>query len=374
MKSRVRRMAIALLLLFLALGAGQSHRSATDGDSSNVMDSTAVARLLVKPACLATYVDSARTCVVEEVPVRSKGIVLSGQLYLPASEGRWPLVILVPGGFNENELIMQAPRYYAPRLAHCGFAAYVYWKRGTGSSGGVYAEATNDDFIEDIVNIAEALTKNPHVQGRNIGVQGGSSGGLFASVAAARSGRISFVINTSGPIVPAEEENNFNIENALHVRGYADSLIQKVMPLWRRHHAAWAHSDTAEHEAVAAKVYELRKHYDTMMLPTPYCEIFSDSGLVFMWPALRSAHRDYLVELKHLKSSWLSIYGEKDEIVPVPLCVRYVQTLTREGGNKHCNIIVLPHVDHSFINRETRTQVPVVRIMINWLKESVLGG
>jgi dienelactone hydrolase len=373
MKLHFRHITTAILLLFATLGTSKSQTRDSDGASKFVMDSAEVARLLVKPACLATYVDSVRSYVVEDLPVRSKGIVLSGQLYLPARAGRWPLVILVHGGFNETELIMRAPRYYAPRLAHCGFAAYVYWKRGTGLSGGVYADATNDDFIDDIVNIAEALAKHHQVDDRNIGVFGGSAGGLMAPLAAARSGRMSFVISTSGPIVPTEEENNFNIESALHVRGYADSLIQKVMPLWRKHHAAWAHSDTAEHEAVAAKVYELRKQYDPMMLPTPYREVFADSGLVFMWPALRSAHRDYLAELKHLKSKWLNIYGEKDEIVPVPSCMRNVQTLMKESRNKHSGIIVLPDVDHSFVNHETRTQVPIVRIIVNWLNESTLA-
>jgi len=372
MKPYVRIIAMSHLLLVPAFGAGQI--SVTGADSLVVMDSAAVVRLLVKPACLGTYVDSARTCVVEDIPVQSKGILLSGQLYLPARAGRWPLVILVHGGFNESDLIMQAPRYYAPRLAHCGLAAYVYWKRGTGLSGGVYADATNDDFIDDIVNIAEVLATHPYIDRSRIGVQGGSSGGLMAPVAAARSGRISFVISTSGPIVPTEEENNFNVETALHVRGYADSLIQNVMPLWRRHHAAWANSDTSEHEAVAAKVYELRKLYNPLMLPTPYREIFADSGLVFLWPSFRSAHRDYLAELKHLKDKWLSIYGERDEIVPVSSCVRNVRALIEESGNTFSCIIVLPNVDHSFINPETRKQVPIVNIIINWLNESVLGG
>jgi dienelactone hydrolase len=374
MKPHFRHTTAVLLLLFAILGTGKSQTMDPDGASRYVMNSATVAKLLVKPVCLATYVDSARTCVVQDIPVRSKGVVLSGQLYLPARTGRSPLVILVHGGFNETELIMRAPLYYAPRLAHCGFAAYVYWKRGTGLSGGVYADATNDDFIDDIVEIAKALARLPYVDSSNIGVYGGSSGGLMAPVAAARSRHISFVINTSGPIVPSEEESNFNIENALRIRGYPDSLIRKVMPLWRRHHAAWAHSDTAEHAAVAAEVYQLRKHYDPFMLPTPFREIFADSGLVFMWPALRSAHQDYLSEVKHLKAKWLNIYGERDEIVPVPSCVRNVQALARESGNKHCDIIVLPGVDHSFINRESRTQVPIVRIFINWLNESVLGS
>jgi len=268
---------------------------------------------------------------------------------------------------------MQAPRYYAPRLAHCGFAVYVYWKRGTGSSGGIYAEATYDDFIDDIANIADELSSLPQVEERKIGVFGGSSGGLLASVAAARSKRISFVINTSGPIVPTEEANNFNIRSALRARGYADSLIQQVMPLWRRHHAAWANSDTAEHEAVAADVYELRKHLDPFMLPTPYQEVFADSGLVFMWPAFRSAHRDFLAELRHLHAKWLNIFGERDEIVPVTSCVQNILALGKAGGNAQYEIIVLPNVDHSFINRQARSQVPVIRIIVNWLNEAVLG-
>jgi dienelactone hydrolase len=336
-----------------------------------VLDSGAVARLLVKPVCLTTYVDSARTCLVKDVPVRSKGITLSGQLYLPARGGPAPLVILISGGFNETELIMQAPRYYAPRLAHCGFAAYVYWKRGTGPSGGVYADATLDDFIDDIVQIAEALARQPGIDSTRIGVCGGSGGGFLGPMAAARSSRISFVISTSGPIVTSEEEDNYNIETALRTRGYADSLVQKVLPLWRRHHAAWAHADTSEHKAVAEEVYRLRKRYDPMMLPTPYREVFADSGLVFLWPKFRSAHRDYLSELKHMKRKWLSIYGEKDEIVPVSSCLRTIQALMKESSNREYAIIILPGVDHSFMNREARTQVPVVRIFINWLNEFI---
>lgn len=362
------------LLLFPARSPGWVQVAPDGGSQGNVLDSSAIARLMVKPACLSTYVDSARTCVVKEVPVRSKGITLSGQLYLPAHGGPSPLVILISGGFNESELIMQAPRYYAPRLAHCGFASYVYWKRGTGPSGGVYADATLDDFIDDIVQIAEAFTGYPGIDSARIGVCGGSGGGFLGPVAAARSSRISFVISTSGPIVRSEEEDNYNIETALRTRGYPDSLVEKVIPLWRRHHAAWAHADTSEHEAVAAEVHRLRKHYDPMMLPTPYREVFADSSLVFLWPKFRSAHRDYLSELNHLKRKWLSIYGEKDEIVPVGSCLRTIQALMKESGNTRYAIIVLPGVDHSFVDRETGRQVPVIRIFINWLNETIVGG
>lgn len=368
MKSRILVLASLLFLASLVPGNASEGRDRLP----IVLDSTAVATLLVKPGCMATYADSARTCVVKDLNLPGKGVTLSGQIYLPSGEGIWPVIILVAGGFNETDLIMTAPRYYAPRFAACGIAAYVFYKRGTGPSGAVYADATYDDFIDDVVNIAEALAKHPSFDATRIGVQGGSSGAFVAAIAAARSSRISFVISNSGPLVSWEEESNYNMEYALHVRGYPDSLIHAVMPLWRRHHAAWAQGDTAAHKAVAAEVYELRKKCDPAMLPTPYREFFADSSLAFMWPRWRSAQRDYLSELKHFKAKWLCLYGEKDPIVPVASCVRTIEALMTESGNQDCTLIVLPGLDHSFFDPKTGVQVPVIRIMVNWLARSVL--
>jgi pimeloyl-ACP methyl ester carboxylesterase len=367
----VHLLRFALLIALVGSGCQSSGRS-TETDSTRVLDSDEVARLLKRPVCLEDFGPSSGAWVVHDVPVESNGIVLSGQLYLPANGERFPLVILIPGGFNEEDLIMQAPRYYAPRLATCGVAAYVYWKRGTGPSGGVYAEATYDDFADDVVSIAKRFTAHPKIDSRRIGLYGGSAGGLIGPIAAARSEGISFVISASGPIVSSEEENNYNIEHALRMRGYADSLVMRVMPLWRRHHAAWARSDTAGHEAVAAEVKELRKRYDPHMLPTPYREVFADSGLVFLWPVFRSFHRDYLSELKKVNARWLSIYGELDEVVPVSSCVNNIVALGNEGVGRQYDIIVLPGVGHSFVNAETRRRIPVIRILVNWLQETVL--
>ncbi len=95
-----------------------------------------VERLLVKPVCLKPILEEEVWSRIQDFPVSSKGITLSAELYMPIGEGKWPAVILVPGGFNETELIMSSPRYEAPRLAQCGFAAVVFYKRGTGLSGG----------------------------------------------------------------------------------------------------------------------------------------------------------------------------------------------------------------------------------------------
>jgi dipeptidyl aminopeptidase/acylaminoacyl peptidase len=339
--------------------------------SPHLLGAEEVALLLAKPACLESVPDSGSGARVLDFPVPSKGIMLSARLHLPRGDGPWPAVILVPGGFNETDLIMQAPRYDAPRLAGCGFAAVVFYKRGTGPSGGSYAEATYDDFIDDVGSIARQLARRPYIDRTRIGASGGSSGGFVAAVAAARYPEISFVVNKSGPIVPMEEENDFNIAYALRSRGYADSLVEKVLPLWRRHHAAWAAADTAALEAVAGEIREMRKQYDPFLLPNTYTEVFTDSNLAFLWPQFRSASRSYLAELKTMRKQWLSIYGENDPIVPVASCVRNIGSLVKTSGNEAYAVIVLPGVDHSFFRAGTRSQVPVLRIVVNWLKANV---
>lgn len=343
-----------------------------DEKSAHILSSEVVEKLLIRPECFGPPGDTTRPYVIQDYVIPSNGISLSAQLYLPSAIGKWPLVILVPGGFNETELIMESPRYYAPRLARCGFAALVYHKRGTGPSGGVYADATEDDFIDDVVNIARELAGHPQIDSTRIGAVGGSGGGLVAPLAAARFPKISFVVSSSAPIVSSEEHNDYNIENALRSRGYADSLVEMVMPLWRRHHAAWAHCDTAELETVAAQIAEMRKQIDRLALPTPYHEVFTDSSLVFLWPRFRSASRDYLSELKNMRAKWLCIYGEKDMVVSVPASVSNIPRLMKESGNDDYSIVVLPGVDHSFFDPETSQQVPVIRIIVNWLKDSVL--
>jgi hypothetical protein len=362
-----------LAVAFLAACASPAAFADERGQSTaaHVLGAEDVERLLARPACFSSLPDSGGWGRIEGFQVPSDGITLSAELYLPEGKGPWPAVILVPGGFNETQLIMLAPRHYAPRLAACGFAAAVYYKRGTGPSGGAYADATFDDFIDDIGSIAKQLARHPRIDPARIGAQGGSSGGLFASVAAARYPEISFVVNTSGPIVPREEESNFNINFAMRSRGYADSLVDQVMPLWRRHHAAWARADTIALQAVAAEIAAMSQRYSPDLLPTPYNEVFTDSNLVFLWPVFRSASRDHLVEMSAMRKKWLSIYGEEDPIVPVTSCVRNIHALMDASGNEDYAVIVLPGVDHSFSKRGSGDQVPVIRIIVNWLTENI---
>ena len=372
---RIELSALVLMILLVINICAQSPDPAREesgsAKSEHRLSKEEVDRLLVKPECRVHTPENDDWDRIRDFPVSSNGIRLSAKLYLPEGEGPWPAIILVPGGFNETELIIATPLYEAPRLAECGFAAVVYYKRGTGPSEGLYAEATYDDFIDDVGNIAKQLALRPDIDKTRIGTCGGSGGGFVGSIAAARYPEISFVINNSGPIVPMEEENDYNINYALRSRGYADSLVDRVLPLWKRHHAAWARADSAALKMIAKEIKSKREIYDQFLLPTPVDEVFTDSNLIFLWPKFRSASRDFLSELKTMRKHWLCIYGELDPIVPAKSCAEKIEELMTISGNDNYTIILLPDVEHSFINPETNRQLPIINIEINWLREHV---
>jgi pimeloyl-ACP methyl ester carboxylesterase len=338
---------------------------------ANDQEQQRLADLLVRPDCLESPGDSGRSYEVQAVAFASNGITLAGKLYSPSGEGKHPAVVFMHGGGNDYDQLMAAPRFYAPRFAHCGFAALIYDKRGTGESSGVFHESSRDDFIADAGNAAIFLSRHARIDSTRIGVYGGSEGGELAPVAAVRFPLIAAVISVSGPMGSAVEQANHNINYALRSRGYPDSLVDMVMPLWRRHHESWASRDPEEMAAVASEIVRLRETIDPFALPSTEQEIMSDSNLFFLRPGFNSMMCDYTGELSKLHVPLLAVYGELDPIVNVQKSVANLREQMTLGGNDKCEILVIEDVGHSFTNPQTGKGVPTINIYLNWLRETL---
>ncbi len=333
-----------------------------------------LAELLVQPECLKSFDRTVQSCEIIEVRVPSDNILLDGKLYLPKDSGRYPAVVFMHGGGNDAEELMSGPRFYARRLAHCGIAALIYDKRGTGKSGGVFHEASLDDFINDAGSAIRFLIARPEIDAAQIGIYGGSEGGCLAPVAAVRFPEISFVISTSGPIGRIVDQANHNISYALRLRGFPDSVVDEVMPLWRRHHASWASQDSLEKMAVAEEIAKYRKIFDTLVLPSPENEILADTNLFFLRPQFNSMSKDYYNELSRLSVPLLALYGALDPIINVEESARNLEIKMREAGNKYYEIYIIDSVSHSFNNPTTGEFLPTEFIIINWLYEKMNLG
>lgn len=373
-KVRVVLLVIGLFLCWSCMSFGQQDIKPDIGVTSRIATKERIEELLVCPPCLESFSETAKSYSIEEITITSGDIILHGELYLPKRPRPHPAIIYMHGGGNNYDMLMGAPKYYAPRLAHCGYAVLIYDKRGTGGSGGVFHESTYDDYISDAGHAANFLMKHEKIDPTKIGVYGGSQGGRLAPLVATRFSSVSFAISVSGPIGTLADDATFNMEYALKVRGYEDSTIEKVMPLWRKHHAAWESQDPDSLNEVAEEIIKKRESIDPMALPNTRQEFLTDSSLFFLRPVYNSMSKDYIGELVNLDIPWLALFGELDPVIDVRHSVENIQKQMASAGNRDFEIITFKGVGHSLENRETGENVPTTNVVVNWLKEIVPVG
>ncbi len=367
-----RNIAVAAVLILscFPLGPCTQAEPPKPAADDHIASKTRLEKLLIPPACPD---ESASSYTTERVRIPSGDIELAGELYLPEEPGKHPAVVFMHGGGNDYELLMSGPRYHASRLARCGFAALLYDKRGTGKSGGVFHESSYDDFITDAGNAARFLLGRKEIDSTKIGVYGGSEGGRLTPLVAVRFPFISFAVSVSGPIGRVADQATYNIRYALRLRGNSDSVTERVMPLWQRHHEAWASLDENEFVELAAQIVALRDSINPLALPSTRHEILTDSNLYFLRPQFHSMSRDYLGELTRLRVPWLALYGELDPVIDVRESIENIQKLMAAVGHDKYEIVLIKGVSHSLENPETGHQTPTTNIVINWLTETVLA-
>lgn len=393
MATRTRHV-VASVGLALALPAclGAQRPAVADTASHLLAPSQVEALLARRPACLEGYrtnqtgmlsridappgVRAESTFTVETLSVPSDGVLIRGWLYLPRqpANGRHPAIVLTNGGGDGSRSIKSLSDWIAPVLAHCGIAALVHDKRGTGESGGRFVETTYDDYVTDAGRLAEYLARHPRINPRLIGVLGGSEGGRIAVVAASRFAAVTFVVSFAGTVVSAQEDRIYAQMGGLRARGIPDSVITAVEPLWRRSFAAWASDRPADHATVNAEIDEARRRYPRDVLPFTKEEMERIPDFAVVLPTWRSLGRDYMTEMERFRKPWLAIFGDVDQVVPTHASVRNIQRLMARSRNTRYAIAVIPRCGHAPVDVETRRMIRLDHLILNWLADHVLRG
>jgi pimeloyl-ACP methyl ester carboxylesterase len=314
------------------------------------------------------------TFTVEQIKVPSEGVLIHGWLYLPREKEKVPLVVLTNGGGDGSRAIKSLSDWIAPILAHCGYAAFVHDKRGTGLSEGDFASTTYDDYINDAGNCATFLANHARIDPGKIGVMGGSEGGRIAVIAASRFPAISFVISQAGTVVTPVEDRLYAQLNGMKDGGlFTDSLVVIVRPLWERSFLAWASNDPLEHEKVNKEIEEWRKNYQRQILPFTKEEMESIPEFRVVLPTWNSLSNDYMSELSHFNKKWLAIFGEADRVVPTDASVKNILYYMSLSGNKSYNIAIIQEMGHVPVNVKTKKMVRIDNLVVNWLNENVVS-
>ncbi|MBN2632414.1 MAG: prolyl oligopeptidase family serine peptidase [Bacteroidales bacterium] len=381
--------ATVFYLLLLINCRNQVQKAGSDEPvSTGIYTTEQLDELLKKPACLEGYYPNQTgpltrvdedgkestdsTFTVRVMKIASEGFLIHGWLYLPLKEGRVPLIVLTNGGGDDSRPIKSMSDWIAPIFAHCGYAAFVHDKRGTGQSEGIFEKTTYNDYINDAGNCAIFLSHHPSIDPDRIGVMGGSEGGRVAVIAASRFPAIKFVISQAGTVVSTVEDRLYAQMNGMKDGGLlTDSMLDVVRPLWEKSFLAWASNDPREHEKVNREIKEWRKNYQRNFLPYTKEEMDSIPGFRVILPTWNSLSNDYLTELSRFNKKWLAIFGDADRVVPTEASVNNIVHYMSLSGNKNYNIAIIPEMGHVPVNVRTKRMVRIDNLVINWLDENI---
>jgi uncharacterized protein len=366
---------------------GQVSDSVTD--DPHVYHAKQVDSYLQKPVCLQGYftnqtgyltkVDSSgsgsfdTTFSVEQIKILSNDVYINGWLYVPFGDEKYPLVVLTNGGGNITRNNRSFSDWMAPILAHCGIAAFVHDKRGTGASEGIYRNTTYEDYITDAGNCAVYLSKHERINPGLIGVAGASEGGRIAVIAASRYPEIKFVISFEGTVVSSVDDRIHAQTGWLKSLNLPDSTFRAVLDLHEKSIRAWASNEPGAHKKLQAEIYEMREKYDARLLPFPKEEMDSIPAFDFVLPTWYSLPFDYMSEMQYFSKKWLAIFGEEDQVVPTAESVKNIIYYMKLSGNADYNIAIIPDCGHGVISTKTNRIIRVDNMIIHWIKGNVLS-
>lgn len=135
------------------------------------------------------------------------GVKIAGTLTKPRSPGPFPVALLIAGsGPHSRNAVIGYHRILhvlADYLTREGIAVLRVDKRGVGGSTGDFWKANTEDLASDVFAGIEYLKTRKDIDKRHIGLIGHSEGGSIATMVAAESSDVGFIIMMAGPGIPA---------------------------------------------------------------------------------------------------------------------------------------------------------------------------
>lgn len=154
------------------------------------------------------------------------GVRLKGRLLMPEGTGKVPVVILVHGSEHDSALDWYSLQRMFPAE---GIGAFVYDKRGTGASGGIYTQDFDVLATDAIAAMKEARRLAGARAGR-VGYQGGSEGGWVVPLAANRA-PVDFAVISFGLAVTVLDEDQESVALDMHFHNHSAADTKKALKL-----------------------------------------------------------------------------------------------------------------------------------------------
>lgn len=277
----------------------------------------------------------------EQVRFRNGNVTLAGTLLLPpilppTTKGRHPAIIFHEGSGDWTRDDTWFSRPVDLFLKH-GIAVLLYDKRGGGGSTGDWHTSSYTDLAEDLLAGVRLLKARRDINPRQIGVRGFSQGGWIASLAAAKSKDVAFIIYISASGAGTiEEQDTASLLTKMRADGFSEAEVEEAKRFVKLTYEAPHSREAWQRLQVGLPHARNQKWFGRTIGGLP-----KDS---WVWEQRRlNAGYDPALTFRRVKCPLLIIYGEKDN--PTQGVARIEQAL-REAGNRDYTVRVFPGADH----------------------------
>ncbi len=305
----------------------------------------------------------------EEIVIANSDATLAGTLVLPNSEGPFPAIVQVHGSGNQT----RTEDFYRSRaylFARNGIAVLIYDRRGKGLSTGT--EVSMELLADDAIAGVHWLQNHKSIAKDRVGIMGFSQGGYVAPLAASRSKDITFLIVGSAPGVTPDEQNDFDVQNALRrVRLPEDSIVMILK--FRKELRDYQYNSVGDKSRLESSLSSFRsKRWFKSALLSNETVGPSDEG-VKKWLSF-----DPLPVWRQVSVPKLMIWGELDNVVPVAKSKKLIEAALIDAGSKNFEILIYKNASHgiSIVDSGKEWDWPRLAIgyhnaLISWTRKTV---
>lgn len=283
----------------------------------------------------------------EEVRFQNGAVTLSGTLFLPATKGPHPGLVLIHGSGAATRSMGATPYLYL----HFGVAVLTYDKRGTGASSGELTRASIDDLAGDALAAVGYLKNHADINPRQIGVRGDSQGGWVAPLAASRSKDIAFLIVRSASARTQQDNLVYEVENEVRSQGFSEEdarqagKIRQLLSNALATNTGWDSLTEALEKARSKPWLHLTQATWVLSRGVPTGSYLRDLQRVFIF--------DPIPVWEQITCPVLVLLGEVDRSVPTQESAPKIEQALRKAGNKDFTITVFPKGSHGLLESET---------------------
>ncbi len=297
----------------------------------------------------------------EEVSCESDDveITLAGTLTTPYGAGPFPAVLLISGmGPNDRNGMSKLYFVLADYLTRQGIAVLRMDKRGVGKSTGMFnPSVTTQDLTNDAFACINYLKSRKDINHAQIGLIGHSEGGLIASMIAAQSTDVAFVVLMAGAVNNTQEGMLEQTAIQLRADGASHEMIvdnskilEKIIfivkgesnPEMADRLLKNAVSEYFETLSELLKL-ELENYLFAVSPRNAESKIALYNSPWYRWYLACDA----MNVLNKIHVPLLALYGEYDFMAPA-LMFPIIHKAMQEAGNCEYETITLPKLNHSF--------------------------